>query len=88
MDEPSVSARVKPLPTLIRTAPPFVGRREDLTFPSLPFVEVLHSLLNPLPHDLQRPHNLLQLRQLSRACLHLHGAPPAVLQQDTAWEWE
>jgi AAA ATPase domain len=109
MVEPSTSDRIKSLSNRIRTAPPFVGRREelawlesilqevlagqprvvlipgeagigktrllqelrsgalrrglqvgygrgyeDLILPYLPFIEVLHTLLDSLPDDLER----------------------------------
>jgi hypothetical protein len=69
MDKPSALHRRKHLSRLLKATPPFVGRSqeldwldhqvgfgrdyEDMALPSLPFPEVLHTLLDQAPRDLE-----------------------------------
>jgi hypothetical protein len=67
MVEPFTPDRVARLSNFARTAPRSVGRREKLTLPFLPFVEILPALLNQLLLEIQRtPSTSLQ----DRAELH------------------
>jgi hypothetical protein len=67
MVEPSTSDHVKRLSNFVKTARPFVSRREDLTLPYLPFVEILPALLDQPSLGIERT---LSTNLQDRAELH------------------